>query len=160
MNHIIDRAISSAKIKPVIMVMPDESTVFKGSFYANSKSSGKWSDFTSTELVNFIDKNFRTIADKDSRGITGHSMGGNGALRNAFLHPEIFSSVYALSPAVTDARFLLSMKLICIKTAGILKILQTFQKKRMQESVSFLLLQELITEMKISRLLCRFPIFL
>ncbi|RXM39938.1 esterase [Chryseobacterium sp. CH21] len=105
MNRIIDCAISSKKIKPVIMVMPDESTVFKGSFYTNSKSSGNWSDFTSIELVDFIDKNYRTIADKDSRGITGHSMGGNGALRNAFLHPEVFSSVYALSPAVLDAQF-------------------------------------------------------
>lgn len=104
-NHIIDRAINSKKIKPFIMVMPDESTVFKGSFYANSKSSGKWSDFTSVELVNFIDKNYRTIANKDSRGIAGHSMGGNGALRNAILHPEVFSSVYALSPGILDAQY-------------------------------------------------------
>lgn len=104
-NHIIDRAISLKKIKPVIIVMPDESTVFKGSFYANSKSSGNWSDFTSIELVNHIDKNYRTIAHKDSRGIAGHSMGGNGALRNAFLHPEVFSSVYALSPGILDARY-------------------------------------------------------
>jgi hypothetical protein len=104
-NHIIDRAINSKKIKPVIIVMPDESTVFKGSFYANSKSSGNWSDFTSIELVNFIDKNYRTIANKDSRGISGHSMGGNGALRNAFLHPEVFSSVYALSPGILDAQY-------------------------------------------------------
>ncbi|MDQ1804711.1 alpha/beta hydrolase [Chryseobacterium sp. PTM-20240506] len=104
-NHIIDRAIEAKKIKPVIIVMPDESTVFKGSFYANSKSSGNWSDFTSLELVEFIDKNYRTISSKDSRGISGHSMGGNGALRNAFLHPDVFSSVYALSPGILDARY-------------------------------------------------------
>lgn len=104
-NHIIDRAIHLQKIKPVIIIMPDESTVFKGSFYANSESAGNWSDFTSIELVNFIDQQYRTIADKESRGISGHSMGGNGALRNAILHPEVFSSVYALSPGVLDARY-------------------------------------------------------
>lgn len=104
-NHIFDRAIYLQKIKPVIVVMPDESTVFKGSFYANSKSSGNWSDFTSIELVDFIDKHYRTIIDKDSRGISGHSMGGNGALRNAILYPDVFSSVYALSPGVLDARY-------------------------------------------------------
>lgn len=104
-NRIFDRAIHLKKIKPVIIVMPDESTVFKGSFYANSKSSGNWSDFTSKELVDFIDRQYRTIANKDSRGIAGHSMGGNGALRNAILHPETFSSVYALSPGVLDARY-------------------------------------------------------
>lgn len=102
---VFDRAIKLKKIRPVMVVMPDESTVFKGSFYANSTSSGNWSDFTSVELVDFIDKHYRTIADKDSRGIAGHSMGGNGALRNAILHPEVFSSVYALSPGVLDARY-------------------------------------------------------
>lgn len=104
-NRIFDRAIYLKKIKPVIVVMADQSTVFKGSFYANSQSSGNWSDFTSVELVNFIDKNFRTISNKQSRGISGHSMGGNGALRNAILHPEVFSSVYALSPGILDAQY-------------------------------------------------------
>lgn len=104
-NHILDRAIHLKKIKPVIVVMADQSTIFKGSFYANSKSSGNWSDFTSVELVDFIDKNYRTLANKDSRGISGHSMGGNGALRNAILHPEVFSSVYALSPGILDAQY-------------------------------------------------------
>jgi hypothetical protein len=104
-NQIFDRAIGFGKIKPVIVVMPDESTIYKGSFYANSKSAGNWSDFTSVELPNFFDKNYRTIAKKESRGIAGHSMGGNGALRNAFLHPDIFSSVYALSPGILDAQY-------------------------------------------------------
>ncbi|MCJ7934206.1 MAG: esterase family protein [Chryseobacterium sp.] len=117
MNHIIDRAINLKKIKPVIMVMPDESTVFKGSFYANSKSSGNWSDFTSIELVDCIDKRYRTIAHKDSRGISGHSMGGNGALRNAILHPEVFSSVYALSPGILDAQYFAMTEIDLYKNA-------------------------------------------
>ncbi len=120
-NHIFDRAIHFQKIKPVIIVMPDESTVFKGSFYANSKSAGNWSDFTSVELVNFIDQQYRTIADKDSRGISGHSMGGNGALRNAILHPEVFSSVYALSPGVLDARYFALTEIDLYKNLGNLK---------------------------------------
>jgi S-formylglutathione hydrolase FrmB len=119
-NHIFDRAIHLKKIKPIIIVMPDESTIFKGSFYANSKSSGNWSDFTSIELVNFIDKQYRTIADKDSRGISGHSMGGNGALRNAILHPEVFSSVYALSPGVLDIRYFALTEIELYKNLGTL----------------------------------------
>ncbi|MDQ1159806.1 pimeloyl-ACP methyl ester carboxylesterase [Chryseobacterium sp. SORGH_AS 447] len=119
-NRIFDRAIHLKKIKPVIVVMPDESTVFKGSFYANSKSSGNWSDFTSKELVDVIDRQYRTIPNKASRGIAGHSMGGNGALRNAILHPETFSSVYALSPGVLDARYFVLTEIDAYKnTAGI-----------------------------------------
>jgi S-formylglutathione hydrolase FrmB len=127
-NHIFDRAIHLKKIKPVIIVMPDESTIFKGSFYANSKSSGKWSDFTSIDLVNFIDKQYRTIADKDSRGISGHSMGGNGALRNAILHPEVFSSVYALSPGVLDARYFALTEIELYKNMGTLKRTEDLSK--------------------------------
>ncbi|MEZ4805460.1 MAG: alpha/beta hydrolase-fold protein, partial [Bacteroidia bacterium] len=36
----------------------------------------------------------------ESRGISGHSMGGNGALKIAMQNPDIFGSVYALSPSV------------------------------------------------------------
>lgn len=127
-DHIFDRAIHLNKIKPVIIVMPDESTVFKGSFYANSKSAGNWSDFTSIELVDFIDRRYRTIANKDSRGIAGHSMGGNGALRNATLHPETFSSVYALSPGVLDARYFALTEIDAYKNAAGIKEIKDLSK--------------------------------
>jgi len=127
-NHIFDRAIQLRKIRPVIVVMPDESTVFKGSFYANSKSSGNWSDFTSMELVHSIDQQYRTIADKESRGISGHSMGGNGALRNAILHPEVFSSVYALSPGVLDARYFALTEMDSYKNAVNIKEIKDLSK--------------------------------
>ncbi len=127
-NRIFDRAIRLKKIKPVIVVMPDESTVFKGSFYANSKSSGNWSDFTSEELVNFIDSRYRTIPNRDSRGISGHSMGGNGALRNAILHPEVFSSVYALSPGVLDARYFALTEMDSYKNAADIKEIKDLSK--------------------------------
>jgi hypothetical protein len=49
-----------------------------------------------------MDKNFRTIADRKSRGLCGHSMGGNGALKLGMLFADTFSAVYALSPAVLN----------------------------------------------------------
>lgn len=127
-NRIFDRAIHLKKIKPVIVVMPDESTVFKGSFYANSESSGSWSDFTSEELVNFVDSRYRTMPNKDSRGIAGHSMGGNGALRNAILHPETFSSVYALSPGVLDARYFALTEIDAYKNTSYIKEVKDLSK--------------------------------
>ncbi len=97
---LLDQAIATNRIRPFIMVIPDEKTTYDGSFYSNSELYGNWEDFTAFNLVNYMDKNYRTIADKDSRGITGHSMGGYGALKIAMHHPDIFSSVYALSPGV------------------------------------------------------------
>ncbi len=98
MAPLLDDAIARQKIKPFILVLPDEKTTYDGSFYSNSGVFGNWEDFTAYALVAHIDKNYRTLAKKESRGITGHSMGGYGALKLAMKHPDIFSSVYALSP--------------------------------------------------------------
>ncbi|MBN7817060.1 alpha/beta hydrolase [Algoriphagus pacificus] len=105
MTEILDFSIATNKIRPFILVIPDEKTTYDGSFYSNSGYFGNWEDFTAFDLVEYIDKNYRTIAKKESRGITGHSMGGYGALKIAMHYPDIFSSVYALSPgALTIVR--------------------------------------------------------
>lgn len=45
------------------------------------------------ELIPYVDKTWRTVADKGGRAIQGFSMGGQGALLFAFKFPELFSSV-------------------------------------------------------------------
>jgi enterochelin esterase-like enzyme len=100
MKAILDQAIQTQKIRPYILVIADQYTLYEGSFYSNSSLTGNWIDFTTQELVAYIDKNFRTIAKRESRGIAGHSMGGYGAFKIGMLHPEVFSSVYAMSPGL------------------------------------------------------------
>ncbi|WP_162339976.1 alpha/beta hydrolase [Cyclobacterium salsum] len=102
-DKLLDKAIVLKKIKPVIVVMPDQHTLYRGSWYTNSTLTGKWADFTGQDLVAYIDKNFRTIPNKDSRGVAGHSMGGQGALKMGMLFSDVFSVVYALSPATLSA---------------------------------------------------------
>jgi S-formylglutathione hydrolase FrmB len=97
-DQLLDKAIATGKIKPMIVVMPDHHTKYRGSFYTNSPLGGNWADFTAIDLVAYIDKNYRTISDNNSRGIAGHSMGGHGAIKIGMLYPDVFSSVYALSP--------------------------------------------------------------
>ncbi len=97
-KDLLDYAIQTKKIRPFIFVVSDQKTTYDGSFYTNSELFGNWEDFTVYDVVSYVDKNFRTIAKRESRGITGHSMGGAGALKIAMHHPEIFSSVYALNP--------------------------------------------------------------
>ncbi len=104
MTDILDFAIATKRIRPFILVIPDEKTTYDGSFYSNT-IFGNWEDFTAFDLVKYMDTNYRTIPGKESRGITGHSMGGYGAMKIAMHHPDIFSSVYALSPgAMTIVR--------------------------------------------------------
>ena len=101
-NELLDTAILSGRIRPVILVAPNSRTHFRGSFYSNSTLTGNWADFIGTDLVEYIDKNFRTLPNRNSRGLTGHSMGGHGALKVGMLFPDIFGSVYAMSPAVLN----------------------------------------------------------
>lgn len=99
-DKLMDDAIASGRIRPAILVIPNEYTVFKGSFYTNSPVTGNWEDFTTKELVDFIDKKYRTIPDRNSRGLAGISMGGYGAIKLGMLHPDVFGCIYAESPAI------------------------------------------------------------
>jgi len=90
----ISKLIKSGAVEPMIIVMPDGSNRFGGSFYTNSFTTGNWEDFIAYELPEYIDANYRTIPKPESRGIAGHSMGGYGALKIAMKHPDIFSAVY------------------------------------------------------------------
>jgi S-formylglutathione hydrolase FrmB len=82
----------------MIFVVSDQFTSYGGSFYANSTLTGNWADFTAKDLVGYVDSHYRTLTNRTSRGICGHSMGGHGALKLAMLFPQVFSCVYALSP--------------------------------------------------------------
>jgi S-formylglutathione hydrolase FrmB len=44
------------------------------------------------ELVPWVDQNYRTIADRRGRAITGLSMGGHGALYLAFRNQDVFGA--------------------------------------------------------------------
>jgi S-formylglutathione hydrolase FrmB len=100
MKSILDRGIAKNKIGQYIFVIADHYTLYGGSFYSNSTLIGQWSDFEAKELVAYVDQNFRTIANRNARGIGGHSMGGYGALKIAMFYPDVFSCVYAMSPGL------------------------------------------------------------
>jgi len=73
------------------------------SFYINAHDGRhRYQDFFLNEFVPYIEHRYRIRAEHNSRGLAGISMGGYGALRFAFLHPELFRSVSAQSPALVD----------------------------------------------------------
>ncbi|WP_114780632.1 alpha/beta hydrolase [Botryobacter ruber] len=102
LDQLLDKAIAAGKIRETVVVMPDHHTLYRGSYFTNSSLTGNWADFTAREVVTFIDKNYRTIPDKNSRGLAGHSMGGYGALKLVMQYPDVFGAVYAMSPAKLD----------------------------------------------------------
>ena len=77
----------------VILVMPDCFTRFGGSQYMDSAATGRYETHLIQELVPWVDRTFRTLADRDHRGIAGKSSGGFGALRLGMLHPRTFGAL-------------------------------------------------------------------
>jgi S-formylglutathione hydrolase len=92
----IDKAFASG-IGEMIVVTPNAYTLYQGSMYSNSVTVGDWEDFVAHDLVVYIDSHYRTIPDRMSRGLAGHSMGGYGTLRIGMKHPDVFSSIYSMS---------------------------------------------------------------
>lgn len=91
-----DRA-AAAGAREMILVMPNAFTAFQGSFYSSSATTGDWERFVARDLVAYVDSHYRTLPNRESRGLTGHSMGGYGTLRIAMKYPEVFSAAYAMS---------------------------------------------------------------
>ena len=88
----------------MIVVLPDSKTVHNGSMYSSSVTTGDFENYVARDIVSYIDAHYRTIAARESRGLVGHSMGGYGATRIAMKHPDVFGSVYIMSPCCLSPR--------------------------------------------------------
>jgi enterochelin esterase-like enzyme len=90
--------------KEMIVVLPDSKTVHNGSMYSSSVTTGDFEQYIARDLVAYIDAHYRTIPDRLARGLVGHSMGGYGASRIGMKHPDVFGSLYIMSPCCMSAR--------------------------------------------------------
>jgi S-formylglutathione hydrolase FrmB len=90
--------------REMIVVVPDSKTVHNGSMYSSSVTTGDFERYISHDVVAYIDAHYRTMADRISRGLVGHSMGGYGATRIGMKHAHVFSSLYIMSPCCLSRR--------------------------------------------------------
>ena len=83
----------------LIIVCPDGGY---SSWYFDSPidSNFKYETYVSKELVECIDKKYRTLNDKNHRAITGLSMGGHGGLFLGLRHSDIFGAAGSISGGV------------------------------------------------------------
>ncbi len=84
--------------KEMIVVLPDSKTIYNGSMYSSSATTGDFEKFIWHDVVSYMDAHYRTIPNRTSRGLVGHSMGGYGASRIGMKHPDVFSALYIMSP--------------------------------------------------------------
>jgi enterochelin esterase family protein len=119
-NFILDNLIAAHKVKPMIIVNENGMTGVhydlpppKPGVKPTTTTSQQVADFfmgeryavfdsiVATELIPFIDANFRTIPDRDHRALAGLSMGGAQALRIGLNHIDKFAYLGAFSPAIS-----------------------------------------------------------
>lgn len=82
----------------MILVFPDSKNEYGGAFYSSSPVTGDFESFVADELIDYIDRKYRTIASPEARGLVGHSMGGYGAARIGIRHAERYGALYLMSP--------------------------------------------------------------
>ncbi len=100
--------VNLTKSLPMIVVIPDGTfDADGGGFYTNwvdkktSRGVANWETFHAVELVKWIDRHFRTLAKRSSRGIVGISQGGFGALSYAARHPQTYGAAASFSGATS-----------------------------------------------------------
>ena len=115
-SQILDNLIAQGKAKPMIVVMtngnvsqeaaPGESTLgmYKPTFQLPNTMDGKFED-TFTDVIKFIEGNYRVNAEKSGRAIAGLSMGGFHSLHISRYYPNTFDYVGLFSAAIiADAK--------------------------------------------------------
>lgn len=108
-NIILDNLIAQGKAKPMIIVMP-----YGRAFPKISKSSGSlrnWENLQEIKkdflnhLFPFVEKNYRTKEDKESRAVAGFSGGGGTSLYIGLNNPDLFSWVCGFAPGMLKNEF-------------------------------------------------------
>jgi S-formylglutathione hydrolase FrmB len=93
-----DSGVSSFAQKGLILVMPEGDS----SYYVNSatRPEDRYEDYIVSDLIADVDSKFPANRGRSSRAVVGVSMGGFGAIKLALSHPNLFSFVGGISPAI------------------------------------------------------------
>jgi S-formylglutathione hydrolase len=100
MKPVVERAWSMKYLAHAVVVTPDADR----SFYLDYRDgSQRWETLLTGEMLTYVRKHWRVKRDRAATAISGISMGGMGALRIAFKHPQLFAAVAALEPGIEPA---------------------------------------------------------
>ena len=96
-NFILDNLIAKGKAEPMIVVMPYGNPAAYFSTVDEMPKTDLFSTELMSDIIPFVDKNYRTITAREGRGIGGFSRGGGQALRNGLAHTDKFAWVCSYS---------------------------------------------------------------
>jgi hypothetical protein len=91
--ELTDEGIASGDIPPCIVVWVDCWTSLGGSQFIDSPGTGRYHTYLCEEVVPWVDANYRTLAEREHRGIQGKSSGGYGAMVTPMLRPDLWGGL-------------------------------------------------------------------
>jgi S-formylglutathione hydrolase FrmB len=91
--ELLDELFAGSDVHPAIVVFVDCWTSYGGSQFIDSPGTGRYHTYLCDEVVPFVDERYRTLADREHRGIAGKSSGGYGAMVTPMLRPDLFSGM-------------------------------------------------------------------
>ncbi|HCP61219.1 MAG TPA: enterochelin esterase [Actinobacteria bacterium] len=86
--ELADDLFAAGEAPPCILVWVDCWTSLGGSQFVDSPGTGNYHTYLCDEVVPWVDKQYRTLAERDHRGIAGKSSGGYGAMITPMLRPD------------------------------------------------------------------------
>ena len=95
MPTVMDNLIHAGEIPPVVVVMIDPVNRMR-EYWVNDE----YRDFLYSEFIPMVDNRYRTVADRESRGVMGASLGGLISTYAALSQPQFFSKVAGQSSAL------------------------------------------------------------
>ena len=91
--ELLDQMFAASDAHPAIVVFVDCWTSYGGSQFLDSPGTGRYHTYLCDEVVTFVDERYRTLADREHRGIAGKSSGGYGAMVTPMLRPDVFAGL-------------------------------------------------------------------
>ena len=91
--ELVDELFASNETPPCIVVWVDCWTSLGGSQFLDSPATGRYHTYLCDEIVPWIDAHYRTLAQREHRGIAGKSSGGYGAMVTPMLRPDLWGGL-------------------------------------------------------------------
>jgi Putative esterase len=88
-----DRGMASGQIPAAVVVYVDCWTSLGGSQFLDSPGTGRYLTYLCDEVVPWVDQQYRTLGQRDHRGILGKSSGGYGAMVVPMLREDLFGGL-------------------------------------------------------------------
>lgn len=116
MHEVPDSLVSDNKIEEIIIVsihvetdpVPGSDFDIRYFDYTMENNAPEYIEFIATELLPFINENYRTKTEPENTAVYGASLGGVISFHLPWIYPELFGKAALISPSVFVDDFLMS----------------------------------------------------